>query len=425
MAMPLQDRPLHVAVDARLFSGKSGGIEQVAIGLVSALSGLTDGDERYTILAYPASHDWIEPHVGGPCRLLLTTAVHPPPRWKTLLKRHPRIVEAAQGVGGLPARLSVSLSRSDGTIERGGVDVIHFILQRAFFTRVPSLYHPHDLQHRHLPQFFTPRERVKRDVMLKSFCDQARRVSVTSSWVKRDLIEQYQLPTEKIDVVPLTGSLGAYANPTAADLTAATTKFAMPGEGFVFYPAQTWPHKNHLRLIEAIAMLRDRDGLMVPLICSGHQTDHIAKIRRRIEELRLDDQVKFVGFVSPLELQCLYRLCRCVCIPTLFEAASGPLNEAFMAGAPAACSNVTSLPEQAADAALVFDPYDARDIATALHRLWTEDELRRTLAARGKQRVSRFTWQRAAKHFRALYRRIANRPLSNEDREILDAPPDI
>jgi glycosyltransferase involved in cell wall biosynthesis len=417
--------PLHVAVDARLFSGKSGGIEQVAIGLVSALSALTDGDERFTILAYPASHDWIAPYVGGPCRLLLTTAVHPPPRWKTFLKRYPRIVEVAQGVGGVPARLSVSLSRSDGTIEHEGVNVIHFILQRAFFTQVNSLYHPHDLQHRHLPQFFTRRERIKRDVMLNSFCDQAKLVSVTSSWVKRDLIEQFQLPQEKIAVVPLTGSLGAYPNPTAADLTAATTKFALPREGFVFYPAQTWPHKNHLSLIEAIAVLRDRHHLAIPLICSGHQTDHFSRIRRRIEELLLEEQVKFVGFVSPLELQCLYRLCRCVCVPTLFEAASGPLNEAFMAGAPAACSNVTSLPEQAGDAALVFDPHDPREIAAALHLLWTDDELRRTFAARGKQRVSRFTWQRAARHFRALYRRIANRPLTGDDQEFLNTPPDI
>src|SRR6185503_3237769 len=103
-------RPLKIGIDARLFSGKSGGIEQVAIGLINALSNLTDGDEEYVILAYPASNDWIRPYVSGPCRMLITTAVTP----------------RSQGT---------VLSHSDGTIEREGIDVMHFIMQRAFFTK--------------------------------------------------------------------------------------------------------------------------------------------------------------------------------------------------------------------------------------------------------------------------------------------------
>jgi glycosyltransferase involved in cell wall biosynthesis len=423
--MSLTDRPLRVGIDARLFSGKSGGIEQVAIGLVNALSELRDGDEEYVVLAYPASQEWIGPYIRGPCRLLVTTAVGLPPGWKRVLKRWPVVVEAGQRAGGAVARASVTLSRSDGTIEREGIGVMHFLMQRAFFTRVPSIYHPHDLQHRHLPEFFSRRERVKRDVMLRRFCEQASVVSVTSSWVKGDLMAQYGLAAEKVAVVPLTGSLGAYPTPSDDDLAAARAKFGLPADGFVFYPAQTWPHKNHLALVEAIARLRESRGVAIPLVCSGHRNEHYEVIRTRLIELGLDDQVKFAGFVSPVELQSLYRLCRCVCIPTLFEAASGPLNEAFMAGAAAACSNVTSLPEQAGDAALVFDARRVEAIAEAIERLWTDEPLRRMLAERGRARVARFTWHRAARHFRALYRRIGGRELTRNDREILAAPVDI
>src|SRR4051794_2709795 len=165
--------PLRVGIDARLFSGKSGGIEQVAIGLVDALSNLGDGDEEYVVLAYPLSYEWIEPYVKGPCRLVKATGVRPPPAWKRGLKRFPSVVAAGQRASGWMARRSVTLSYSDGTIEREGVDVMHFIMQRAFLTKVPSIYHPHDLQHVHLPEFFSPREWVKRDVMLRSFCEQA------------------------------------------------------------------------------------------------------------------------------------------------------------------------------------------------------------------------------------------------------------
>jgi glycosyltransferase involved in cell wall biosynthesis len=289
---------------------------------------------------------------------------------------------------------------------------------------VPSIYHPHDLQHRHLPQFFTPRELVKRDSMLRSFCEQARLVSVTSSWVKRDVMREYHLPDDKVAVVPLTGALGAYPTPAAKDLSATKKKFELP-DAFAFYPAQTWPHKNHLALLEALALLRERHNVVVPLVCSGHQTDHYAVIQKRAAELNLTTQVRFVGFVSPLELQALYRLARCVVIPTLFEAASGPLNEAFQAGAPAACSNVTSLPEQAGDSALVFDPRRPEDIADKVHRLWTDQALRQTLAERGRANVARFTWPNTARHFRAWYRKLTDRPLSEEDRYLLNAPPAI
>ena len=108
-----------------------------------------------------------------------------------------------------------------------------------------------------------------------------------------------------------------------------------------------------------------------------------------------------------------------------FEAASGPLNEAFMAGAPAACSNVTSVPEQAGDSALVFDPHCPDQIADAIFQLWTNPNLRQTLIARGRANVARFTWQKTARHFRAHYRKLANRPLTDEDQELLTAPPQI
>ena len=119
----------------------------------------------------------------------------------------------------------------------------------------------------------------------------------------------------------------------------------------------------------------------------------------------------------------MYRLCRCVVIPTKFEAASGPLWEAFAAGVPAACSNVTSLPDQAGDAALLFDPCQPEEIAGAIHQLWRDEALRRSLVERGKRNVARFTWERTARIFRAHYRRIANRCLSEEDHTLLAAPP--
>jgi glycosyltransferase involved in cell wall biosynthesis len=112
-------------------------------------------------------------------------------------------------------------------------------------------------------------------------------------------------------------------------------------------------------------------------------------------------------------------------IPSRFEAASGPLWEAFEAGTPAACSNVTSLPEQAGDAAIVFDPDDVDAIADALLRLWTDSELRSALVTKGSERIRAFTWARTARTYRALYRRLGDQPLTNDDEGLLSAEPGI
>ena len=400
----MTDKPLHAVIDARLRSGVSGGIESVVIGLAGGLSKLGDDGARYTFLVYPNSTGWIEPYVDGPCRL------------------HP-----AWGVVPHPPQVPpnpIVLAEGDGTVEALAADVVHFPIQRAFLTRVPSVYHPHDLQHLHLPQFFDEYELRKRALTYPAYCRQAAVVAVAATWVKDDVVRRFDLPPEKVRVVPLAPIVGQYAAPAATDLARVREAFALPPL-FAFYPAQTWPHKNHAAMLDALALLRDRRGIVVPLVCCGRQTDHFAAIESRVRELGLTGQVRFLGFVTPADLRCLQHLCTIVVIPTLFEAASGPLNDAFLAGAPAACSNVTSLPRQAGDAALVFDPRDPADIARAVERLWTDADLRRTLAERGRARVSRFTWDRTARHFRALYRQIAKRPLTDEDRHLLTAEPGI
>ena len=205
-----------------------------------------------------------------------------------------------------------------------------------------------------------------------------------------------------------------YAPPTAQDIETVSSLFSLP-PAFVFYPAQTWPHQHHISLLKALAWLRDRRGIVVPFVSSGFCNDFFPTIQAAIRELRLDAQVKFLGFVSTLQMQCLYTLSRCVVIPTKFEAASFPLWEAFLAGVPAACSNVTSLPEQAGDAALIFDPENIEQIAKAIETLWINESLRADLSARGRAKVAQFSWNTTARTFRSHYRRLANRDQTDED----------
>lgn len=421
---------LRVAVDARLRSGVAGGVESVVRGLASGLSRLDeDAPERYLFLAYDDSREWLEPTIGGPCSIISAGKRSPAPgagsRPRSFVRRTLPGVYGALKSAPLLGRMRLpALPTTDGTIEKAGAEVMHFTSQGAFLTPVPSIYHPHDLQHIHLPQYFSPRQRAIRESLYRAFCNQATTVAVTSSWTRRDVIEHYGLAPEKVRVLPWAPIVTEYPEPTESDLRETRQRFGIP-ERFIFYPAQTWPHKNHLALLDAIHILKAEQGVVVPFVGSGFQNEFFRVLEGRVQHLGLADQVVWTGFVSPLQLQCLYRLATAVVVPTKFEAASGPVWEAFASGAAVACSNVTSLPEQAGDAAIIFDPDDIQAIAKAILELWTDERLRARLVERGHARVAHFTWDRTARLFRTEYRRLAGRELSADDRAIADEEPGL
>jgi len=175
-------------------------------------------------------------------------------------------------------------------------------------------------------------------------------------------------------------------------------------------------------LLRALVFLREKMGIRVASVFSGTKNEFYKTIHDKVIEFGLEDQVTFLGFVEPMELRSIYKLCRVVVIPTKFEAASFPLWEAFMMGVPVACSNVTSLPEQAGDSALIFDPDKPEEIACQIYKLWTDEELRFELISKGKENVSRYSWQRTAKIFRAYYRQIAQYSLNDDDLKLLNTP---
>ena len=221
-------------------------------------------------------------------------------------------------------------------------------------------------------------------------------------------------------MIPVGNILTHYPQPNADDLRAARQKFDLP-ERYLYFPAKTFPSKNHLGLLQALAQVRDQ-GVTIPVVCSGRLNQFFPKIRQTVEALGLQQQVTFLDFVSSLEVQCLYRLSVGLIFPTLFEGWGQPVVEAFDAGVPVACSNVTSLPEVAGDAALLFDPRSVEAIGDALVRLWQDDALRQRLVAAGHERAKLFTWERTTRIFRAHYRQITGRGLTADDQVLLSEP---
>jgi glycosyltransferase involved in cell wall biosynthesis len=405
---------LRVCIDARLPGGLFGGIEQAIIGLAAGLSRLDDGDEEYLFLVHPDHDRWLQPYLTGPCRPLHTRMPYP---GQGGLRRVRQAVRERIPPGGLK-RAVIS---SDGTPERAGAEVMHLAVQDAFLTEIPSIYQPHDLQHLHLPERFSERSRKRREIVYRTYCKRAELVVAMTSWGSRDLMERYALRPDRLAVIPWGSVLAEYPTPTAQDLEELPVRLGLP-DGFLLYPSQTWPHKNHERLLEAIALVRDRRGVTVPLVCPGRLTGEFKGIQARMRALGLEATTRFPGFLSPLELRGLYELATGLIFPSSFEGWGLPICEAFSAGLPVASSDATSLPSLVGDAGLLFDPNDTEQMADRIWSLWSDPELRAELTERGNTRAETFTFDRTARLFRARYRQVAGRSATEEDRILLASP---
>jgi len=425
--MKTSQEKLRVAVNAQLApDGGAGGIE-TALRALGSVAQLDDGPEEYLFVGHWRDPEWLRPWVGGRARIV---PGQPPEAPANAPRRPSEILKRALGplrpaARGIKARLlSRAERRALGTPTRPGnfydrldCDVVHFPFQHFEPCAAPTVFNPHDLQHLHFPEFFSGEEIERRELAYRAACREAHTVVVASEFVRRDLLRRYGLAPGKVQVV-------AWAPPPAPDpgpglRREVREKYGLPEGPFALYPAMTWEHKNHRRLLDALALLRDRHGLRVDLVCTGRKTAYWPEVERRLSDLRLEDQARFLDMIPYEDLRAVYQTAQFVIIPTLFEAASAPLFEAWQAGAPVACAAVTSLPEQAADAALLFDPLSIESVADAAGRMATDADLREELRRRGRRRLRDFSLERTARAYRAVYRRAAGRRLGEEDRLLL------
>lgn len=430
MRTSARNQPLRIAIDAQVLPNNgSGGVESVLVGLIHALGQLNDGPEEYVIIAHADNPNWLSPYLGSKQRIVArpSNPVQKPRRlqpFKRMLGplRTPigKLWRELLMVPQLPRRSWPDVSVSDGYYESLGCDVIHFPSQRFVLCALPTIYNPHDLQHLHYPQFFEPIAIAWRETIYRAGCHFAHTVVVSSQWIKEDIEQHYRINRDKVQVIPWAPPTQAQSLPSTEQLQVVKARYRLETP-FAYYPAVTWEHKNHLRLIEALAHLRDQEGLSLRLVCTGDRYPrHWPHIEEKLQSLNLSGQVQFLGMVPHEHLRAIYRLAQFVVVPTLFEAASAPVFEAWQEDVPVACSTVTSLPQQTADAALLFDPFSIEAIADAMRRMVTDGHLRADLVCKGQRRRQDFSWERTAKAYRAVYRRAAHFPLTDEDRYLLN-----
>jgi glycosyltransferase involved in cell wall biosynthesis len=269
-------------------------------------------------------------------------------------------------------------------LELDGLDAVHFPLSVMLppVSSPPAATSVLDLQHEELPELFGRAELAYRKVVYGWTIRRSRIVIAISEHARTALIERYELEPSRVRAIPL-----------AVDHDVFRADSEVQRGEYLLYPARPWRHKNHARLFEAFARVRTkRPGLRLVLTGEG-------------DFGTLPPGVEARGRISRAELVGLYQGAAALVFPSLYEGFGMPLLEAMACGCPVACSNVTSLPEVAGDAARLFDPRDTDEIATAIDDVLADPE---PLIARGLERAQAFTWDACARAHDDVYRELSS-----------------
>jgi glycosyltransferase involved in cell wall biosynthesis len=267
----------------------------------------------------------------------------------------------------------------------------------------------HDCIHLRFPQYLPNKlAHAYARTFLWTATHQANRIITVSEASKRDILQYFSIPPEKIEVIYNGIDDRFWVPPSEDDIERVRQRYQLTDE-FVLYAGNIRPHKNLERLIDAFQLLR-RAGLdHLKLLIIGDEISKYATLRRAVHRHKLHKHVRFLGFVPDQTLAALYRLAAVFVFPSLYEGFGLPPLEAMASGTPVVTSNVSSLPEVAGGAALLVDPYDPEAIAGAVRMVLTDQTLREDLRRRGLARAREFSWAKAIERVRQIYEEVGSR----------------
>jgi glycosyltransferase involved in cell wall biosynthesis len=259
----------------------------------------------------------------------------------------------------------------------------HFYMNKSF------VFTLHDMQERYYPEFFSRYENIVRWLNNRTLAKSADKIICESNFVKNDIIKFTGVDGNKINIIqsPPPEEFLNYKFKTE-QFQVVKEKYNLPKK-YIFYPAQCWFHKNHIKLVEAFEIVTKKyDDIY--LILTGSQQNNYNNLMIRIDELNLNDKIKHLGYIDYEDLPYMYKMSQFLVMPTLFESVSIPIYEAFALNVAVCSSNVVALPEQIGDAGLIFDPHNINDIAEKMMMYLGNESLRKEKARLGYERVNGF-----------------------------------
>ncbi len=290
---------------------------------------------------------------------------------------------------------------------RHRLDCLHwFAGTQAVFSPAPSVVTIYDLQPYLRLSPYSWNKRLYLKFLTMQAVRQARVILPMSEATAADLIRILGTDPARLAVIPpVVGDEFRPADP--GEVAAFRERYRLAG-GFWLYVAHFYPHKNHLRLLEAYAALR-REGPAWPLVFRGDDRGAERQVRERARELGLHNDVRFLERVEREELPLLYSAAAALVFPSLYEGGGLPVIEAMACGLPVAASRIPPVAEFAGTAAPGFNPADVPSIAAAMRELAGSTEIREDRRRQGLARAAGFRAETVIPRLLGAYARAASR----------------
>jgi glycosyltransferase involved in cell wall biosynthesis len=260
---------------------------------------------------------------------------------------------------------------------------------------IPTVVNIPDIQHEFFPEYFSTDVLTWRRNNFKLSAINADLILTLSEYSKQTIVDKYNIPEKKIYSVYLDSGKEYYINYDQQQIEHIKNKYDL-FEEFIFYPANTWPHKNHINLLKAIYYLKQKYSKNINAVFTGSSDKAHPSVVKLIKKLGLTTSIKFLGYIPEEDMPLIYKSASFLVFPSKFEGFGIPIIEAMRMDCAVSCADITSVPEVAGDAALYFDPDNYIDIAEKILQM-TDLKLRKELVEKGRERVNLFSWENTAK----------------------------
>lgn len=248
-----------------------------------------------------------------------------------------------------------------------GCDLVYFVSPSV---SPPALKHLNfimtvwDLCHRDMPEFPEIREISNfyaRDEYYRNHIPRAVMVMTDSECLSDSITQRYGADHNRMLSMPFSPT-PFLDTKTSLKQVEVLRKYNL-SEGYYFYPAQFWAHKNHIRILEALVLLKEK-GLSLSVVFAGGDQGNRSYVEAMVSKYKLDEQVRLLGFVAAEDMRGLYENCQAVVMPTYFGPTNLPPLEAWSLGKPLIYSK--QFGAQTGNAAILINPDDAHDLASAM-----------------------------------------------------------
>ena len=372
---------MKIGIDARFYSSAFTGIGRYSYELIKNLTVLDTENNYVVFLNNPQFDEFICPNE----------------RWKKILADTPHYSLREQ-------------THFKKVITKENVDLMHFTHFNApIFYRGKSVVTIHDLTLTLYPgaKMRSPLRRFAYHQTISSIARRSKKIIAVSNKTKEDIVHFLKVNPNKIDVIYEASNETFRVLPQEyieQNLPNIKAKYGITTP-YLLYTGVWRDHKNLINLLRAFSILKNNHEFSGQLVITGKEDPHYPEVKQTAELFSLADHVKFTGLVPEEDLIALVNGATAYVMPSFYEGFGLPILEAFACGTPVACSRSSCLPEIAGEGnALFFDPHCPMEIAEALKKITTDEELRTTLRTRGLNRAQEFSWQKTAEQTLAVYR---------------------